>query len=268
MPSITQAGLTPRELDLLVDGERWRAWCRARPELADYDSLGTIRSLRGTAEDRALGSLLWLATTDGGDDQLAAVAVLHQLGGSIRVIARHFWHAAEGEAAGIVAGAMWEQIRAYDWREQTERHAAAIHHATRKSVRSVVLRDDSRWQSRGVVPLDPQSWFFEAVAMEGPDIADAGLTGLGPQDELRILLLWSLREGVLEDDEVALLESLIEADRANPRITRWMRGACSVSAVERAASARGVCAKSVTRARDRAIAKLRQAAPNFLDEVA
>jgi hypothetical protein len=267
MPSITQAGVTPRELDSLVDGELWRAWCRARPELADFDSLATIRRLKGAAEDQALGALLWLAAADGGDDQLAAVAVLHQLGGSVRVIARHFWHAAEGEAYGIVAGAMWEQIRAYHWCERNGRHAAAVHHLTRKSVRSVLLRDDSRWQSRGVVPLDPQSWFFEA-AMDGPDVAEEGLTSLGPQDELQVLLLWSLREGVLEDDEVALLESLIEADRANPRITKWMRGACSVSAVERAASARGVCAKSVTRARDRAIAKLRQAAPTFLDEVA
>jgi hypothetical protein len=267
MPSITQAGVAPRELDSLVDGERWRAWCRARPELAAFDSLATIRRLRGTAEDQALGALLWLAATDGGDDQLAAIAILHQLGGSVRVIARHFWHAAEGEAEGVVAGAMWEQIRAYNWRQRTRRHAAAIHHATRKSVRSVLLRDDSRWQSRGMIPLDPQSWVFEA-AMEGPDIADGGLTSLGPQDELQILLLWSLREGVLEEDEVVLLESLIEADRANPRITKWMRGACSVSAVEGAASVRGVCAKSVTRARDRAIAKLRQSAPVFLDEVA
>lgn len=267
MPSITQAGVTPRELDSLVDVEVWRAWCRARPELAAFDSLATIRRLRGAAEDQALGALLWLAATDGGDDQLAAVAVLHQLGGSVRVIARHFWHAADGEADGIVAGAMWEQIRAYNWRERTGRHAQAIHHATRKSVRSVVLRDDSRWQSRGVIPLDPQSWFFEA-ALDEPGQADDGLGSLGPQDELQVLLLWSLREGVLAEEEVALLESLVESDRANPCITKWMRGACSVSAVERAASTRGVCAKSVTRARDRAIAKLRQAVPIFMDEVA
>src|SRR3954447_25976946 len=104
--------------------------------------------------------------------------------------------------------------------------------------------------------------------MKGPDIADEGLTSLGPQDQLQVLLLWSVRKGVLEDDEVALLESLVEADRANPLITNWMRGACSMSAAERAASARGISAKSVTRARDRAIAKLRQAAPIFLDEVA
>jgi hypothetical protein len=266
MPSITQAGVTPRELDSLVDGELWRAWCRARPELAAFESLATVRRLRGTAEDQALGDLLWLAATDGGDDELAAVAVLHQLGGSVRVIARHFWHAAEGEAEGIVAGAMWEQIRAYDWRERTRRHAQAIHHATRKSVRSVLLRDDSRWQSRGVIPLSPQSWVFEAVTCARDD--ECGLMDLGAPDQVDILLRWSVRRGVLDDADVVLLGELMDADRANPRITNWMRGACSVSAIERAAGARGVCAKSVVRARDRAIAKLRQAAPIFMDEVA
>jgi hypothetical protein len=267
MPSIRHAGTTPRELDELVDAERWRQWCHAEPVLAAFDSLRTIRALRGQAEDQALGALLRLAATDGGDDQLAAVAVLHQLGWSVRIIARHFWHAADGEAEGIVTGAMWEQIRAYDWRAHTRRHAQVIHHATRKSVRSVLLRDDSRWQSRGVIPLNPLSWVFETV-MERPEATVGGVANLGASDQLELLLSWSLLQGVLDEDDVALLEALVEADRQNPTIPKWMRGACSVAAVEQAASERGVCAKSVTRARDRVIGKLRQAAPAFLDEVA
>jgi hypothetical protein len=266
MPSIRQAGITPRELDELVDAERWHRWCRAEPALAILDSFGTIRALRGEAEDQALGALLRLAAKYGGDDQLAAVAVLHQLGGSIRIIARNFWYAADGEAEGIVAGAMWEQIRAYDWLAHTRRHAQVIHHATRKSVRSVLLRDDSRWQSRGVIPLDPQSWVFEAVT-DRPEAASRRVAELGAEDQLEILLSWSLRRGVLDGDDVALIEALVEADRQDPRVLR-MRGVCSMAAVERAASERGVCAKSVTRARDRVIGKLRRAAPAFLDEVA
>lgn len=267
MQSIRQAGVTPRELDELVDGERWRQWCHTEPDLAAFDSLSAIRVLRGQTEDAALGALLRLAATDGGDDQLAAVAVLHQLGGSVRIIARHFWYAADGEADGIVAGAMWEQIRAYDWRGRAEHHAAAIHHSTRKSVRSALLRDDSRWQSRGVLPINPQSWLLEAVE-ERPLESPGSVTELGSQDQLEVLLSWSLRHGVLAEDDVALLGALVEADRQNPGITKWMRGACSMAAVEQMAAERGVCARSVTRARDRVIAKLRQAAPAFLDEVA
>lgn len=267
MLAIRQGGISPRELDQIVETERWRHWCRVEPDLSAWDSLKAIRLLRGQAEDQALGALLRLAAKDGGDDQLAAVAVLHQLGGSVRIIARHFWYAADGEAEGIVAGAMWEQIRAYDWRARTERHGSAIHHATRRSVRSALLRDDSRWQSRGVLPLNPQSWLFEAV-MERPDVGVRDVMDLGATDQLEVLLNWSLSQGVLNEDDVALLEALVEADRQNPGITKWMRGVCSVAAVEQTASERGVCARSVTRARDRAIAKLRLAAPTFWDEVA
>jgi hypothetical protein len=267
MGPIGQAGITPRELDELVDAERWNQWCLAEPDLAALGSLENIRVLRGEAEDQALGALLRLAAKDGRDDQLAAVAVLHQLGWSVRTIARHFWHVADGDADGIVAGAMWEQIRAYDWRARTHRHAAALHHATRKSVRSVLLRDDSRWQSRGVVPLDPQSWLFEAVMDQGC-VGAGSVTDLGSRDQLEVLLNWSVRRGVIDDDDIKLLEALMEADRRNATIPKWLRGVCSMAAVEQMASERGVCAKSVTRTRDRVIAKLRRAVPAFLDEVA
>jgi len=267
MGAISQAGIAPDQLDILVDGDRWRQWCHAEPDLADFNSLKTIRAVRGQAEDRALGALLRLAAKDGGDDQLAAVAVLHQLAGSIRVIARHYWYAADGEADGIVAGAMWEQIRAYDWRARTQRHAAALHHATRKAVRSALLRDDSRWQTRGVIPISPHSMLFDVVS-EQPQCPVGAVSSLGSQDQLEVLLSWSLRRGVIDERDIDLLVELIEADRNNPAITKWMRGVCSVAAVERAASERGVCTKSVTRARDRVIAKLREAAPTFWDEVA
>ena len=128
MPLIRQVGIAPQELDELVDEERWRQWCLAEPDLAEFGSLKAVRELRGEAEDQALGALLRLAATDGHDDQLAAVAVLHQLGGSIRTIARHFWHLADGDVEGIVVGAIWEQIRSYDWRSRRRHHAAAIHH--------------------------------------------------------------------------------------------------------------------------------------------
>lgn len=267
MPVIREAGFKPRELDELVTAGRWRQWCHAEPDLAAFGSLKKIRSLRSEAEDKALGALLRLAAKDGGDDQLAAVAVLHQLGGSVRTISRNYWFAADGEAEGVVAGAMWEQIRTYDWRAHTRHHASAIHHATRKSVRAALLPDDSRWQSRGVMLLDPQSRLFEAVMDRAdPDVEEGH--GLDAADQLEILVSWSVRQGVLDVDDAELLEALVDADRQNPGIKRWKRGVCSVAAVERAASERGVCAKTVTRARDRAIAKLRRATPTFWEEVA
>ena len=267
MPLIRQVGITPQELDELVDEERWRHWCLAEPDLAEIGSLKALRVLRGEAEDQALGALLRLAATDGHDDQLAAVAVLHQLGGSVRTIARHFWHLAGGDVEGIVVGAIWEQIRSYDWRSRRRHHASAIHHGTRKAVRATLMPDTSRTLGQRVVLLNPQSWVFEAL-VEHDESASTSLDAFDSRDQLAIFLNWATGHGVVDDDEIGLLDALMDLDRHNAQIPKWLRGACSMAAVERMASERGICTKSVTRARDKVLAKLRDAAPRFLEEVA
>ena len=267
MPLIRQAGITPQELDELVDDERWREWSLAEPDLAQFTSLKAVRELRGNAEDQALGALLRLAATDGGDDQLAAAAVLHQLGGSVRIIARHFWHLSDGDLEGIVVGAIWEQIRSYDWRSRPRHHGAAIHHATRKVVRATLMPDISRSRGHRVVLLNPQSWVFEALAQHAETSATS-LDAFDSRDQLGIFLNWAIGRGIVDDEDIGLLAALMDLDRGNPQIARWLRGACSVAAIEHMASERGVCTKSVYRARDKVLAKLRDAAPQFLDEVA
>ena len=267
MPRIRHAGVTPQQLEQLVGLDRWGEWRVAEQDLGGCSSIAEIAALRGIAEDRAIGALLRLAAKDGGDDQLAAVAVVHQLGWSIGVIARNFKHVAYDEPEGIVVGAMWEQIRAYDWRNHTSHHAARLHHTTRKSVRALLLRDPSRWQSRGIVPLDPQGHFLQSVIDDRP-LGGLEVAGLGSGDELDVLLTWAIRTGVMDRQDLQLLQSLVEADRSNPDITKWLRGPCSIAAVEQIAAERGVCRKSVLRARDRVLAKLRAAAPAFLEEVA
>ena len=101
-----------------------------------------------------------------------------------------------------------------------------------------------------VIPINPQSWVFEAATAPSPDPVGE-VADLCAQDQLDLFLSWSLRRGIVDEREIDLLLTLADDDRSNPAITRWMRGACSMSAVARAASERGVCAKSVTRARDR-----------------
>ncbi|KRA37938.1 MULTISPECIES: hypothetical protein [unclassified Nocardioides] len=266
MSRITQAGITPHELDGLVDGDRWRLWRHAEPALVEFGSLGAIRQARGETEDRALGALLRLADARGYDDQLAAVAVLHQLGGSVRTIARHFWHLSDGDIESIVVGAVWEQIRCYAQHARRCHHASVIHHNARKSVRAILLPDTSRTRGRRVVLLSPQSWVFEAVAEQPPE--SLPLDNFDSREQLEIFLRWASGHGVVEHDDLALLSGLLDLDRRNAEIPKWLRGACSTAAVERMASERGVCAKSIYRARDRVLTKLRDAAPLFLDEVA
>lgn len=267
MPDIRHAGITPQQLEARVHADRWQDWCRSEPALAVYASISRIASLRGEIEDRALGALLRLAAKDGADDQLAGVAVLHQLGWSVRVIARNYRHVSDDDPEGIVVGAMWEQIRACEWRVHTSHHAVRLHHTTRKAVRELLLRDPSRWQSRGVVPLDPQGHFLQSV-VDDRTAGSPQVACLGSGDELDVLLAWAIRAGVLAREDQQLLSSLMEADRSSSTVPLRLRGPCSVTAVERVAAERGVCKKSVIRARDRALTKLRAAVPKFLEEVA
>jgi hypothetical protein len=267
MPLLRQVGITPHELDELVDDQRWHEWCLAEPDLAQFSSLMAVRELRGKTEDQALGALLRLAATDGHDDQLAAVAVLHQLGGSVRTIARHFWHLSDRDIEGIVVGVIWEQIRTYDWRNRTRHHVAAIHHTTRKVVRSTLMPDASRTLGQRVVLLDPQSWWLEAIG-EHAEGSTTSLDAFDSRDQLTIFLNWAASHGVVDDEEVGLLDALMDLDRHNTQIPQWLRGACSMAAIEHLASERGLCTKSVFRARNKVLVKLRHAAPQFLDEVA
>ena len=214
MALIRQVGITPQELDELVDEERWRQWCLTEPDLARIGSLQAVRELRGEAEDQALGALLRLAAADGHDDQLAAVAVLHQLGGSVRTIARHFWHLAGGDVEGIVVGAIWEQIRSYDWRSRRRYHASAIHHGTRKAVRAALMPDTSRTLGRRVVLLNPQSWAFEALA-EHDETSGMSLDAFDSRDQLAIFLHWAIGQGVVDDEEIGELAGHRVGLRAN-----------------------------------------------------
>jgi hypothetical protein len=72
MPLIRQVGVTPRELDELIDDERWRQWCLAEPDLTQFSSLEAVRELRGKSEDQALDALLGLAA--GACRHLASIA--------------------------------------------------------------------------------------------------------------------------------------------------------------------------------------------------
>ena len=108
---------------------------------------------------------------------------------------------------------------------------------------------------------------FEAL-VEHDESDSTSLDAFDSRDQLAIFLNWATGHGVVDDDEIRLLDALMDLDRHNPQIPKWLRGACSMAAVERMASERGICTKSVARARDKVLAKLRDAAPRFWEEVA
>ena len=267
MHPIRHVGVSPTELDELVAGERWRHWCAIEPDLAAVGSLAEVRSLRGEAEDRIVGALLRLAAQDRGDDHLAAIALVHQFGGAVRVISRQFRQLAGEDIEGLVVGAMWEQIRSFPWQRRRHHFAACVMYDTRRTVRKLLMpgRD---WRNHDpVVLLNPQSWVFEAL-IEHAGTSELREPGPDPSTELAGFLEWVARRGFVDKDDVGLLVELLASDRSNPAIPKWHRGACSVAAVEQVAGDRGVCTKTVCRRRDKVIAKLRDAVPAYIEAVA
>lgn len=266
MAPIRQLGISPRELDDLVAIDRWPQWCAAEPVLHEVAGLHELRALRGEREDRLLGALLRLASRSGADDPLAAVAVTHQLGGSIRTIAKRFWRMTHDDIEEIVTASMWAEIRSFDWRKRTEHYGASLTHATRRAVRRTLASGHSGYIDGVVTPVDPQTWLFDALTKQAALETAAGETN--SSEELYRFLNWALEQGHVQDDDVSLLLTLVAVDRDNPAITKWLRGACSVAAVAQVAEQRGVCTKSVTRARNRVLDRLRQIVPAYIENVA
>lgn len=267
MPPIRQLGISPDELEELLAGGRWAEWCASEPVLNEIAGLGELRGLRGEYEDRFLGALVRLASQTGGDDPTAAIAVTHQLCGSIRSIARRFWWMTDEDIEGIVTATMWAEVRSFEWRRHTEHYGGKLTYATRRAVRRLLTTGHSGYVDGAVVPVDPQTWTFGALA-EHAARESAVAPAPDARQELSHFLTWATKQGHLHDDDVTLLLSLVAIDCDNPTITKWMRGACSVTAVAQVAEQRGVCAKSVSRARDRALERLRAVAPAYLQEVA
>lgn len=266
MAPIRHLGVSPNELDDLVAGVRWRGWCGIEPVLGELVGLCEFRALRGEREDRFLGALLRLASRWGADDPVAAIAVTHQLGGSIRTIARRFWRMTDEDIEEIVTASMWAEIRGFDWRRRSQHFGASLTHATRRAVHRTLTAGHSGYIGGLVVPVDPQTWRFDSYAEQV--VLAAACDDSDSREELARLLAWAKDNGHLADDDVSLLLRLVAADRDNPAITKWLRGVCSVAAVAQVAEQRGVCAKSVVRARDRVLDRLRRVAPLYIEDAA
>lgn len=266
MLSIAQVGVTPAELNEIVEGEVWSRWCVAEPDLAQVRSLTELDLLRGSATDGPLGALVRLAAMDGGDDELAGIAVVHQLRGGVRRLVRQFRNLTD-DVEAVVIGALWEQIRTFPWRRRTRSHAANLIYDTRTAVTALLLPGRTRGGGQPIVLIDPQSWVMDALA--GAEVPTASDTDCAVED-LADLLGWAVKNGVVTTADARLLVELVGAGREEHRdpCPPWSRGACSLKAATKVAKRRGQCTKTVIRQRDQIVTRLRATAPQYLAEAA
>jgi hypothetical protein len=107
MLPIIHVGITPTELQETVEGEIWQRWCTAEPDLAWVQSLAALDELRGRdATDGPMGALIRLAAQDGGNDELAGIAIVHLLEGGI---GRQVRKPVVPEA-GVLGGRTWDVL--------------------------------------------------------------------------------------------------------------------------------------------------------------
>lgn len=267
MLPIAHVGISPESLWSIVREDRWSAWITAEPALLTISCLKDLRSRRGLDEDPILGALLRLAAADGGDDELAAIAVVHQLEPAVQKLVCQFRNLAGKDVDGIVIGALWVAIRAFAWRTRKRGFAAALIHDTRAGVLSLLLPDYTRTGRREVTFLDPLAPFLGVL------VEQSCVTGTAADfepDQLAELLRWGLSSGIVSREDARLLLELVDADRNNRSLAspQWDRGPCSMAAVREVASRRGVSARTITRSRDAVIARLQAASATYLADVA
>jgi len=259
-------GYSPDVLCSAIAGERWERWRDREPELRCVEALTDLDALRGPAADLPLGALVRLAALDGGDDELAAVAVVHRLQPGTRSLCRRLRDLSD-DIEPIVVGELWAQIRTFPWQRRTHSYAANLLMDTRAGV----LRhlQVGRWAEPLVLVGEETSRLERAPgSREGSGSSDG--PGDEPSDELTALLAWAREARVVSHEDEQLLAELIAAGhQVMRRESGWAKkGACSELAVSLVAQRRGVSCRTLVRRRNRIVDALRQAAQRYLNEVA
>ena len=268
MRSIASLGISPAELNEQVAGRVWARWVEAEPALLGIAGLDALHGLRGRAADDPLGALVRLAAKDGRDEQLTAVAVVHQMEGGVRRLVNNLRDLSD-DIEAVVVGALWAEVRSFPWRRRTRAFAASLLFDTRAAVIEVLLPGRTRGGPEPVVFLDPQ--LLLAGSLHPVSCTwDTSAPCEQSAEELLELIDWALAGHVIDREDSVLLLDLVAAGEevADGDTPRTLRGTTSQAAVLRVAERRGVSGKTVMRHRDRVVASLRQATSQYLADVA
>lgn len=259
-------GTSRLELLDAVRGCVWQTWSSLEPALADLDDLDDLVRLRGRDADQMLGALVRLAARDGADDDLATLAVCHQLAGLARGVAISL-RDLSADIDALVAGALWIEVKTFPSRRRSRGFATSLARSTKASVLRLLKPTRHRAGGEREVPVDP------AILLPWGDcVGPARPTNPAEtaRQDLLHLLTWARATGHLSDDDIRLLLDLVDAGSVEPDedVIQVRRGPCSLVAVQRVADSRGVSGKTIIRRRDRAVRTLRALADTYHAEVA
>lgn len=257
-----QSALTTSVIISLHRSKKWAQWQQAEPRLAVFDTLEEALEgwrRRDTRCYQVVAGLTAIGSRRGGDDDDAALAVTVLLEDGVNRVASTVTDVWETDD---VNATVWEEVKA------AEPHLGS--HAARyllQRARQRLIRPAAGMVSRvDTTSLDARIGVSNGAAGDGtaggaqdrdlliavPDVED-------PVEDLTDLLTWATGVGVIATGDVDLLLELLAAENA---------GAAREEAQRLVGERRGVAMRTIRRRRDRTAARLRDAAPRYLAEIA
>lgn len=260
-----QSALTTSVIRSLERSGKWAKWEQVEPRLAGFASLEEAREGWRRRDERCyqvVAGLTALGSRRGGDDDDAALAVAVLLEEGVNRVAMTLADVCEIDD---VNATVWEEVKGAE--PQVDCHAATylLRRARQRLSRpaaGMVSRVDTtslearaeRMNSLGI-GSDPGSGQVNLVrdaVLAVPDVED-------PVEDLADLLTWAREVGVIDTEEIDLLIELLAAESD---------GMAREEAQRVVGERRGVAMRTIRRRRDRAAARLRDAAPKYLAAIA
>lgn len=258
MSVATQLGLNHPDNEVLaLARDRWSQWQDEQPALRVVEVLDDLPAWLVNQPDRdradeVLLALAELSSPEGADDVAATGALTWLLLPGASTIASTLDPIAP-QVDELLAAALWVEARTFPW-QRGRRVAANILMNARKSV----MRDLGLGSASGA------TWDRSTVvdSHEIQDLCDQlpGDAGPSPEVELRSLLDWACGQGVITDEDRALLVDVAEAaDRHSTGGSRGSGGLLGNRVSAEIAGGRGVSALTIRRRTHRCVAALREA---------
>ena len=237
--------------DRLDAAGRPAVWSQV-PALASLATIHQLRdwTARGHPEraDGVLGALVGLAAAHGGNDDDAALVVLHLLEPGATQVARRFRHLL-ADPESFVLGELAIQIRTFPFERRTRAHAANLLMDTQKAIWTELR------PYRTDLPNRPAEKLVDPLATSREVLWANTYTDRSSSDDVDLvdMLLWAQRTGAVDAVDVAVLVEL-----------EYARELSETSPQKHVAQSRGWTVRTVQRRRDRALEALRSCAGAYI----
>lgn len=255
----------------LARSGKWEQWQQLEPRLAGFANLEeACAGWRRRDEEcyQLVAALTALGSRRGGDDDDAALAVLVVLADGVNRVAGTMSDVCE---LGDVHATVWEEVKAAEpqlgnragrylldrARQRLCRPAAGLISRVETTSLETWLTGEAGSEATGSGLEGEEQDRDGTIAL--PDVED-------PVEDLTDLLVWARGVGVIATEEIDLLVELMAAE--HEVLARGETKRAREEAQRIVGERHGVTMRQIRRRRDQTTARLRQAAPKYLEAIA